>query len=812
MTARDPIPLDTAERMLTHVRGVEDRDNWVLIANILKNEYGDIAFDAWCEWGSAAPTWNLADAKAVWKSAGKKPGAAGMGSLVYLAKEGGWKRNAADRKPSQEELAEMRRRRDEREAEAARQAEIARQLAATEAADFWSHAEPATTHPYLTKKQIPGDGCRTLAEMPVSWIDEDTGEINTFTARDVLLVPMRHGKGPLVGLQVIRSDGQKMFLRGTPSAGAYTVLGKPTPAGPIVIAEGFATAASVHAATGYCTVVAFNAGNLRPVAEKIRAALPDAVMIIAADDDAFTAGNPGRKAANAAALAVGATIAVPVFPDDRHDETDFNDLHVALGLDVVRSCFDNPVAPTPPESTDKLGSVGAAGVHSSADESPNNASSYAEVPSFTAGNAVNDPGTSPDSQGSNVMDVITEAEQGPYNRSMAVERFGLDANDNGAPHATVANIVRVLRSHPQLQQKIWYDEFLGRVMTIWRGDSVREWADIDDINLQISLQEMLGMAKLGKNTVADAVAAIAHADTRNEARAYVESLTWDGVPRLATFLAECFGTPDTVYTRGAGTNFWISMVARIMRPGCKVDTMLVLEGAQGEGKSKALSIIGGPWFTEANQSPSDKDFYMNLSGKILIEIGEMDAFSRSEVTKVKQVITCQVDRYRAPYDKRAADHPRRGIFAGTTNHNDWNKDVTGARRFWPVTCTSIDHERLARDRDQYFAEAAARLAGGADWWTMPDDETKAEQEARRDVDELESDLANWLLGKDEVTVGEVMTDLLKTPLDRQDKALQMRVAKALTALRWYRPTAPVYAHGKTRRVWRRPGSPVDLPF
>lgn len=819
MTARDPIPLETAERMLTYVRGADDRDTWVKMANILRDEYGDEARDAWFQWGQQSSAFNERDAKHVWKSAGGGSGArATVGTLVKLARDGGYKPAAGERRIPADELAAMRAAREARQAEADRQAEIARANAAAEAADFWQHAEPAESHPYLSRKQIPGTGCRVLAEMPVSSIDEETGEIKTFTARNVLLVPMRHGPGPLVGLQVIRSDGQKMFLRGTPSSGAYTVLGKPSKTGPVVIAEGYATAASVHAATGYCTVVAFNAGNLKPVAEKIRGALPDAQLIIAADDDAFTAGNPGVRAAVAAASAVGARIAMPVWSTDRFGEaTDFNDLHAAQGLDAVQSCFTTLIEPDTlsemlAASTDKPESVGAPAASSTPDQANNTGSDDAGSQSSPAGEAVDDtPGPGSPTAGSGV-DVITEAEQGPYNRSMAVHAFQLDANDNGAPHATVLNIVRVLRAHPQFRQQIWYDEFLGRVMTIWRSDQVREWADIDDINLQISLQEILGMSKLGKNTVADAVMAIAYADTRNEARAYIEGITWDGVPRLDSFLVDCFGTDDTAYTRGAGANFWISMVARVIRPGCKVDTMLVLEGVQGKGKSKALNIIGGQWFAEANQSPSDKDFYMNLSGKMLIEIGEMDAFSRSEVTKVKQVITCQVDRYRAPYDKRAADHPRRCVFAGTTNRDDWNKDETGARRFWPVICRSIDHDRLARDRDQYFAEAAARLAAGADWWTMPDDETKAEQEARRDHDALEAALHDWLTGRDEVTINEIMDDMMKMPLERQDRGIQMRIARSLRAIGWYKPASAVEREGKLRRVWFSPGPRSELPF
>ena len=388
------------------------------------------------------------------------------------------------------------------------------------------------------------------------------------------------------------------------------------------------------------------------------------------------------------------------------------------------------------------------------------------------------------------------------------EKYGLEVSSKGDPYPTVANITRVLNADPVLAKNIWYDEFLQRVVTVWRRSEPTEWADVDDVNLLIYLQESLRLPKLSKATVQDAITAVAHQDVRNEAKAYLEILSWDGVERLPMFFPDYFGTDASEYTQRAGVNFWVSMVARVMRPGCKVDNMVVLEGAQGAGKSSALAIIGGKWFTEAHRSPTDKDFFVELEGKMLVEIGEMDAFSRAEVNKTKQVITCQTDRYRAPYDRRAADHPRRCVFAGTTNRDDWNKDETGARRFWPIYCNEIDHTNLAMQRDQLFAEAVWRLNKGEAWWVMPLDATKAQQEARRDADELEPVLEEWLLGRNETTTGAIMNDLMKVPLDRQDKMLQMRIGKALRAIGWAKSSAPVYRNGRNVRVWMRRGGEI----
>jgi len=393
-------------------------------------------------------------------------------------------------------------------------------------------------------------------------------------------------------------------------------------------------------------------------------------------------------------------------------------------------------------------------------------------------------------------------------RPELIQQFGLEVNSKGEPYASTANITRALAADPALSRNIWYDEFLQRIVTAWRCAEPREWADVDDINLQIYLQETLGTPRLAKSTVQDAVMAVAYMDVRNEARAYIESCAWDGVERLPGFFVDCFGAEPSEYVSQSGVNFWVSMVARVIRPGCKVDNMIVLEGAQGAGKSRALSIIGGKWFTEAHRSPTDKDFFVELEGKMLVEIGEMDAFSRAEVNKTKQVITCQTDRFRTPYGKHAADHPRRCVFAGTTNRDDWNKDETGARRFWPVYCSSISHNLISEGRDQMFAEALHRLTKGERWWDMPEGQTKAAQEARRDTDELEPMIAGWLFDHREINVGELMMDMMRLPIERQDRPMQMRIGKCLRALGWVKSSQPVYRGGRSVRVWTRAGSEV----
>lgn len=206
------------------------------------------------------------------------------------------------------------------------------QQAAEQAARRWEAATPAAAHPYLTQKGVQANGTRCEGE--------------------ALLIPMRDAAGKLRSLQVIDPEGGKRFHTGGQVKGCYFSIGKP--AGVLIVCEGYATGASIHEATGHAVAVAFSAGNLEAVAQLMRAKFPTARVIVAADDDHLTPGNPGMAKATAAALAVGGLVAVPVFPDfpePRPDKaTDFNDLHQLAGLEAVRIAIE-AASPTTRAST-----------------------------------------------------------------------------------------------------------------------------------------------------------------------------------------------------------------------------------------------------------------------------------------------------------------------------------------------------------------------------------------------------------------------------------------------------------------------------
>lgn len=396
------------------------------------------------------------------------------------------------------------------------------------------------------------------------------------------------------------------------------------------------------------------------------------------------------------------------------------------------------------------------------------------------------------------------AAEAPLSQVARWLKWNVERNGNGLPLTNLNNAVRVMEADPALRGLVWFDKFLNRFMT---GDPAREWTDADDVNLTLYMQREVGISKMGKDTVTQAVSVMAMRDTRNCVKDWINALpAWDRKARIDTFMADVFGCDLTLYTMAASRNFWISMIARVFRPGCKVDNMIVLEGGQGIFKSSALAAIADPWFAEQHESAQNpKAFAEVLQGKLLVEIAEMDAFGRAEVNTIKKIVSCQSDRFRPAYGRYAADFPRQGIMAGSTNKDDWNRDETGARRFWPISCKGQANVALVREiREQCFAEALAEFHAGASWWNMPDEETRNEQRKRYDADPWMEVISGWLLGRSAVTVNDIAVDCLRIEFKDIDRARQMRIAGVLRALGWTNGGNKKRA-GAVRREWLAPG-------
>ncbi len=324
--------------------------------------------------------------------------------------------------------------------------------------------------------------------------------------------------------------------------------------------------------------------------------------------------------------------------------------------------------------------------------------------------------------------------------------LGLQHDHVGRPHPTEANAMRVFIKHEKYIDRLWFDEFSRRIML----DKERFDIDIHGVQALVWMQEALDFQRISLTAVERAASLVAHSKAHHPVKAYLDPLQWDGTDRLSGFMANVYGAQRSEYCEAVGRNWMISAVARIYKPGCKADCMMVLEGNQGTLKSSSLAILGGEWFAESHDKPtgnSRKDFLDNIvQGHWIIEVPEMHSIAGAinGIEQIKAVISSQTDNYRTAYGRGQKEYPRQCIFAGTTNLTEWNSDPTGGRRFWPIECGKIDLKYLKTHRDQLWAEAVSRYKGGESWWNVPESEALEQQELRRHIDVWESVVEQYI--------------------------------------------------------------------
>lgn len=314
------------------------------------------------------------------------------------------------------------------------------------------------------------------------------------------------------------------------------------------------------------------------------------------------------------------------------------------------------------------------------------------------------------------------------------------------------NICRVFRKHPSFEKRLRYDLF-KQELEIYDGTKWREYEEADTIHLLTEISILFEyFQKVTKGMVFDAVVKVADENKFDSAVDYVKSVKWDGVARLDQWLTHTYGVPDDVYHRAVGSNWMKGLVSRIIRPGCKFDHVLVLEGEQGSKKSTSLAVLGGDWHVETTMSTENKDFFMQFSGKAIIEFSEGETLSRTEVKRMKAIITTQKDKYRPPYERVSKDFPRRCVFAMTTNQYEYLKDETGNRRWLPIKLElpEANVEWLAENRDQLFAETYHRLVVNKESsYEFPKEETREAQSLREVSDPNSERIAEWYFGLDD---------------------------------------------------------------
>ena len=336
---------------------------------------------------------------------------------------------------------------------------------------------------------------------------------------------------------------------------------------------------------------------------------------------------------------------------------------------------------------------------------------------------------------------------------------GLDIDRHGKVKDTLGNLALILRNDPRLKD-IAYNihrsgidirrDAEGRTTLPW-AQLKPGWNESDLGSIQIYLERVYGLYTPSK--LKGILLAIAAERSYHPIRDYFEALPeWDGVPRVETLFIDYLGSPDTLYIRAIARKMMVAAVARIYEPGVKFDSVVVLNGPQGMGKSSFFAKLGGKWFSDSLtiSDMKDKAAPEKLQGYWILELGELAGLKKMDVETVKAFITRQDDKFRHSYGYSVEDHPRQCIIVGSTNNGDgFLRDVTGNRRFWPVTCTTNSPHRpweVESIVPQLWAEAQVLYRTGEQLYLSPEEEKQAgmEQTAALESDVREGMIAEYL--------------------------------------------------------------------
>ena len=331
----------------------------------------------------------------------------------------------------------------------------------------------------------------------------------------------------------------------------------------------------------------------------------------------------------------------------------------------------------------------------------------------------------------------------------------LDRTREGALKPTIGNIVLILRCDPELQG-IGYND-LSKAVEVsgklpWERPD-RFWREADDAQLYNFVADKYHM-QFPEGKFQKAFTVVTDDRRFNPLKDYVRDLPeWDGVPRADRILIDYLGAADTAYTKAVTRKTLVGAILRVLDPGCKFDTVLVLDGKPGIGKSTLLRKLGGEWFSDSLSLTDirDKTAAEKLQGIWIMEVGEMQGTRKADVDVLKGFLSRQVDEYRPAYGRVVERRPRTAIICGTTNSTTgFLRDTTGNRRFWPVPVSgkgSLSVWGMTEDtRAQIWAEAAAYAAEGEDPYLDKELEKEAArmQQEALEYDDREGEIIEYL--------------------------------------------------------------------
>ncbi len=354
-----------------------------------------------------------------------------------------------------------------------------------------------------------------------------------------------------------------------------------------------------------------------------------------------------------------------------------------------------------------------------------------------------------------------------------------------------ANLLLILANDPEFRNRIRWNVLKNKIETP-DGFLSKQPPESLDVPLAAWLQSSVYHCDTSAALAGSCLAHTALANPFDPVRQFLNALPeWDGVPRCDGLLldyANAEGNPDWI--RVVTRKFFIAAVARVMEPGCQVDSTLVLQGAQGGGKTSFVRVMGAGYHVETSLDLHNKDAVMTAAQNWLVELGELASLRKADVESVRNFLTRKEDQIRLPYGRTVQTMPRRCIFIGTTNSRQPLTDPEGSRRFWVVSVGRVDTVGLARIRDQAWAEALHLYKTGSQWWLTQDESVTAANEASvYEVEDIvKTEILFWLDSTKNrpgsLTAGEVASKILQRPLGTVSTQEVVAINRSMKNLGW----------------------------
>ena len=395
---------------------------------------------------------------------------------------------------------------------------------------------------------------------------------------------------------------------------------------------------------------------------------------------------------------------------------------------------------------------------------------------------------------------------------------GLLRDKAGRIEATAQNVGLAVAAAGWTGMDIRYDTFRGEVL--WSEPGVaawRPWRDVDYFELRVRLEQR-GFKAVAKELVRDGVHYQARLKEIDTAMVWLDGLTWDGVPRVEGFWPTYFGVQGSAYAQACGLYTWTALAGRVLQPGLQADMVPILAGAQGVGKSRGVAALapGPDLATAMSFHEPETERARKMRGVLVVELAELQGLRTRDLEEIKAWITRSREHWVPKYQEMTTSYDRRCLLFGTTNGDDFLDDPTGERRWLPMRVEAVDIPALVRDREQLWAEGAARFAAGGLAWGEALRLGAGEHESYRASDTWEEAVETWLGETDvsgtphnrgeDLTTYRVLMGALRLEAKAVRRADEMRIAKILRKLGFEQAFA--WRGGKNTRIWRaasRPG-------